>query len=206
MPRDRLLILKSQRVKFLNDVGSAVVLRMEGELVVVEDEDGFERSVERRELIAALEPEVEADKYGNTIPDIATLLAQDVGEKRMRELQKEFEVRYQNSQATSMARRDAHMEVDLHIHELVDDQRGLPDRAKLAIQMDHFDRMMDIAKREKLRRIVFIHGVGQGVLRHKIRTSLDQHHPDCTYREGDPRKYGSGATEVWLGQASWRKP
>lgn len=197
---------KGQRVKFLNDVGSAVVLRMEGELLVVEDEDGFERSVERRELIAALEPEVEADKYGNTIPDIATLLAQDVGEKRMRELQKEFEVRYQNSQATSMARRDAHMEVDLHIHELVDDQRGLPDRAKLAIQMDHFDRMMDIAKREKLRRIVFIHGVGQGVLRHQIRTSLDQHHPDCTYREGDPRKYGSGATEVWLGQASWRKP
>ena len=197
---------KGQRVKFLNDVGSAVVLRMEGELVVVEDEDGFERSVERRELIAALEPEVEADKYGNTIPDIATLLAQDVGEKRMRELQKEFEVRYQNSQATSMARRDAHMEVDLHIHELVDDQRGLPDRAKLAIQMDHFDRMMDIAKREKLRRIVFIHGVGQGVLRHQIRTSLDQHHPDCTYRDGDPRKYGSGATEVWLGQASWRKP
>ena len=197
---------KGQRVKFLNDVGSAVVLRMEGELVVVEDEDGFERSVERRELIAALEPEVEADKYGNTIPDIATLLAQDVGEKRMRELQKEFEVRYQNSQATSMARRDAHMEVDLHIHELVDDQRGLPDRAKLAIQMNHFDRMMDIAKREKLRRIVFIHGVGQGVLRHQIRTSLDQHHPDCTYREGDPRKYGSGATEVWLGQASWRKP
>ena len=197
---------KGQRVKFLNDVGLAVVLRMEGELVVVEDEDGFERSVERRELIAALEPEVEADKYGNTIPDIATLLAQDVGEKRMRELQKEFEVRYQNSQATSMARRDVHMEVDLHIHELVDDQRGLPDRAKLAIQMDHFDRMMDIAKREKLRRIVFIHGVGQGVLRHQIRTSLDQHHPDCTYREGDPRKYGSGATEVWLGQASWRTP
>ena len=197
---------KGQRVKFLNDVGSAVVLRMEGELVVVEDEDGFERSVERRELIAALEPEVEADKYGNTIPDIATLLAQDVGEKRMRELQKEFEIRYQNSQATSMARRDAHMEVDLHIHELVDDQRGLPDRAKLAIQMNHFDRMMDIAKREKLRRIVFIHGVGQGVLRHQIRTSLDQHHPDCTYREGDPRKYGSGATEVWLGQASWRTP
>ena len=197
---------KGQRVKFLNDVGSAVVLRMEGNLVVVEDEDGFERSVERRELIVAMEPQVEADKYGNTIPDIATLLAQDVGEKRMRELQKEFEVRYQNSQATSMARRDAHMEVDLHIHELVDDQRGLPDRAKLAIQMDHFDRMMDIAKREKLRRIVFIHGVGQGVLRHQIRTSLDQHHPDCTYREGDPRKYGRGATEVWLGQASWRKP
>ena len=167
-------------MKFLNDVGSAVVLRMEGGLVVVEDEDGFERSVERRETIVALEPEVEADKYGNTIPDIATLLAQDVGEKRMRELQKEFEVDAK-LQATSMARRDAHMEVDL-IHELVDDQRGLPDRAKLAIQMDHFDRMMDIAKRPKASQNCVHHGVGQGVLRHQIRTSLDQHHPDCTYR------------------------
>ena len=195
-----------QRVKFLNDVGSATVVRVEGSTVVVEDEDGFERSVSAAELMAAPDPEVEARQYGDTIPDVAQLLAQEVGEKRMRELQKDFEVRYQHAQATNMARRDAHMEVDLHIHELVDDQRGLPDRAKLAIQMDHFDRMMDIAKREKLRRIVFIHGVGQGVLRHHIRTTLEQHHPDCSYREGDPRKYGSGATEVWLGQASWRKP
>ena len=195
-----------QRVKFLNDVGSATVVRFEGSTVVVEDEDGFERSVSAAELMAAPDPEVEARQYGDTIPDVAQLLALEVGEKRMRELQKDFEVRYQHAQATNMARRDAHMEVDLHIHELVDDQRGLPDRAKLAIQMDHFDRMMDIAKREKLRRIVFIHGVGQGVLRHQIRTTLEQHHPDCSYREGDPRKYGSGATEVWLGQASWRKP
>lgn len=195
-----------QRVKFLNDVGSATVVRIEGSSVVVEDEDGFERSVASSELLAAPDPEVEAKQYGDTIPDVAQLLAQEVGEKRMRELQKDFEVRYQNAQATSMDRRDAHMEVDLHIHELVDDQRGLPDRAKLAIQMDHFDRMMDIAKRQKLRRIVFIHGVGQGVLRHQIRTALEQHHPDCSYREGDPRRYGSGATEVWLGQASWRNP
>ena len=193
-------------MKFLNDVGSATVVRVEGDSVVVTDEDGFDRTVPSCELLAAPDPEQEAKSYGDKVPDLAQLLMQDVGEKRMKQLQKEFEVRYQHSQATNMARRDAHMEVDLHIHELVDDQRGLPDRTKLAIQLDHFDRMMDIAKREKLRRIVFIHGVGQGVLRHQIRTALDQHHPDCSYREGDPRKYGSGATEVWLGQGSWRKP
>jgi hypothetical protein len=192
-------------VKFINDVGKATVLRTEGSMVVVEDEDGFERSVPSRELMAAGDPKEEAKQYGNNMPDIAQLLRKEVGEKRMRELQKDFDVRYHRENATNMARRDAHMEVDLHIHELVDDQSGLPDRAKLAIQMAHFDRMMDIAKREKLRRIVFIHGIGQGVLRHQIRTSLDQHHPDCTFRDGDPRKYGSGATEVWLGQASWRQ-
>ena len=193
-------------VKFLNDVGTATVLRVEGDVVIVEDEDGFERSVERAELMDAGDRDQDEKKYGNKLPDVAQLLTQEVGERRMKELQRDFEVRYQHAQATSMSRRDAHMEVDLHIHELVDDQRGLADGAKLAIQMAHFDRMMDIAKREKLRRIVFIHGVGQGVLRHQIRTALDQHHPDCNYREGDPRRYGSGATEVWLGQTSWRKP
>ena len=198
-------IKAGDQVKFLNDVGTARVLRVEGNTVIVEDEDGFERSVERSELMDAGDRDLDDKKYGNKLPDVAQLLTQEVGERRMKELQRDFEVRYQSS-GHSMSRRDAHMEVDLHIHELVDDQRGLADGAKLAIQMAHFDRMMDIAKREKLRRIVFIHGVGQGQLRHQIRTALDQHHPDCNYRKGDPRRYGSGATEVWLGQASWRKP
>ena len=57
-----------QRVKFLNDVGSATVVRVEGSTVVVEDEDGFERSVTAAELMAAPDPEVEARQYGDTIP------------------------------------------------------------------------------------------------------------------------------------------
>ena len=120
-------------VKFINDVGKATVLRTEGSMVVVEDEDGFERSVPSRELMAAGDPKEEAKQYGNNMPDIAQLLRKEVGEKRMRELQKDFDVRYHRENATNMARRDAHMEVDLHIHELVDDQRGLPERAKLAM-------------------------------------------------------------------------
>ena len=187
-------------VKFLNDVGTATVLRVEGNVVIVEDEDGFERSVERAELMDAGDRDQDEKKYGNKLPDVARLLTQEVGKRRMKELQRDFEVRYQHAQATSMSRRDAHMEVDLHIHELVDDQRGLADGAKLAIQMAHFDRMMDIAKREKLRRIVFIHGVGQGVLRHQIRTALDQHHPDCNYREGD-----RGGTVLEQPKSGWGK-
>lgn len=189
-----------QRVKFLNDVGSARVVEVRGNSVVVTDEDGFDRTVDVSELLAAPDPAEEARRYGERVPDLAQILAQEVGEKRMRQLQREFEVRYRNAQATNVNRRDAHMEVDLHIHELVDSQQGLEDRAKLAIQLAHFDRMMDIAKREHLRRIVFIHGVGQGVLRHQIRTLLEQDHPDCSYRDADPRQYGSGATEVFIGR------
>jgi len=192
------------RVRFLNDVGEAVVVSQEGSAVTVTDQDGFDRTVEASELMLAPDAKQEAEKYEARGMDMAQLLRQDVGEKRMRALQREFEVKYRHAQATSMHRKDAHMEVDLHIHELVDDQTGLADRAKLSIQIAHFDRMMDIAKREKLRRIVFIHGVGQGVLRHQLHSRLEQDHPDCTWRDGDPRKYGSGATEVMLGQGAWR--
>ena len=192
------------RVRFLNDVGEAVVVSQEGSAVTVTDQDGFDRTVEASELMLAPDAKQEAEKYEARGMDMAQLLRQDVGEKRMRALQREFEVKYRHAQATSMHRKDAHMEVDLHIHELVDDQTGLADRAKLSIQIAHFDRMMDIAKREKLLRIVFIHGVGKGVLRHQLRSRLEQDHPDCTWRDGDPRKYGSGATEVMLGQGAWR--
>jgi hypothetical protein len=109
-----------QRVKFLNDVGSARVVEVRGNSVVVTDEDGFDRTVDVSELLAAPDPAEEARRYGERVPDLAQILAQEVGEKRMRQLQREFEVRYRNAQATNVNRRDAHMEVDLHIHELVD--------------------------------------------------------------------------------------
>ena len=72
-----------QLVRFLNDVGSATVVRVEGSTVLVEDEHGFERSVDQSELLLAPDPEVEAKQYGDTIPDVAKLLTQEVGEKRM---------------------------------------------------------------------------------------------------------------------------
>ena len=73
-----------QLVKFLNDVGSATVVRVDGDQVVVTDEDGFDRTVAANELMAAPDPEAEAKSYGDTIPDLAKLLAQEVGEKNVR--------------------------------------------------------------------------------------------------------------------------
>ena len=93
------------------------------------------------------------------------------------------------------------MEVDLHFHELVEDMSGLKDRTKLDIQLNHFERMMKIAIEQRIRRVVFIHGVGQGVLRHQIRSRLDMYYPNCTVRDANPREYGYGATEVFLGQS-----
>ena len=192
-------------VKFLNDVGGGIVLEIFSDgTASVEGEDGFDMKYNLSELMLVSESITEQEEaYNNKLPDLAKIIAQDVNEERQKLIQKDFEVKYANVRATNQQRRREHMVIDLHIHELIDDQSGLQDRTKLDIQLNHFERMMRIAGEQRIKRVIFIHGVGQGVLRNQIRTRLDSYYPDCTVRDANPREYGAGATEVILGQSSF---
>lgn len=188
------------RVKFLNDVGEGVVLELSIGKAVVEDINGFDREYDVSELIAVGGAEEEAEMYGNKLPDLDQILKRDISEEKQKKIQEQFEIKYANARATNQKRRGEHMEVDLHLHELVDEMSGLKDRTKLDIQLNHFERMMNIALEQKIRRVIFIHGVGQGVLRHQIRSRLEMFYPNCSVRDANPREYGSGASEVFVGQ------
>ncbi|MBT5147308.1 MAG: Smr/MutS family protein [Flavobacteriales bacterium] len=198
-------IIKGSEVKFLNDVGGGIVLEIFPDGTAnVEGEDGFDMKYNLSELMLVSESITEQEEaYNNKLPDLAKIIAQDVNEERQKLIQKDFEVKYANVRATNQQRRREHMVIDLHIHELIDDQSGLQDRTKLDIQLNHFERMMRIAGEQRIKRVIFIHGVGQGVLRNQIRTRLDSYYPDCTVRDANPREYGAGATEVILGQSSF---
>ncbi|HIK67777.1 MAG TPA: hypothetical protein EYF95_07390 [Flavobacteriales bacterium] len=198
-------IKKGSEVKFLNDVGGGIVLEIFPDGTAnVEGEDGFDMKYNLTELMLVSESITEQEEeYNNKLPDLAKIIAQDVNEERQKLIQKDFEVKYANVRATNQQRRGEHMVIDLHIHELIDDQSGLQDRTKLDIQLNHFERMMRIAGEQRIKRVIFIHGVGQGVLRNQIRTRLDSYYPDCTVRDANPREYGAGATEVILGQSSF---
>ena len=189
-------------MRFLNEVGGGEVLEVFSDgTATVEGEDGFDMNYKLHELMRVMSREDEIEAYNNKLPDLASILAQDLDEGRQKEIQREFDIKYAN--ATNQKRRGEHMVIDLHIHELVDDQSGLRDRTKLDIQLNHFERMMRIAAEHRIRKVIFIHGIGQGVLRHQIRTRLEMYYPNCTVRDGNPREYGSGATEVLLGQSSF---
>ena len=192
-------------VKFLNDVGGGIVLEIFSDgTASVQGEDGFDMKYNLTELMLVSDSITEQEEeYNNKLPDLAKIIAQDVNEERQKLIQKNFEIKYANVRATNQQRRGEHMVIDLHIHELIDDQSGLQDRTKLDIQLNHFERMMRIAGEQRVKRVIFIHGVGQGVLRNQIRTRLDSYYPDCTVRDGNPREYGAGATEVILGQSSF---
>ena len=189
------------RVKFLNDVGEGVVIKVENSIAIVEDESGFDHEYDLAELLPVGGEVEEEERYGNNLPDMSEVLARDISEEKQKKLQEAFDIKYANERATNQKRRGEFMEVDLHFHELVEDMSGLKDRTKLDIQLNHFERMMRIAAEQRIRKVIFIHGVGQGVLRHQIRSRLEMYYPECSVREANPREYGSGATEVLLGQS-----
>lgn len=188
------------RVKFLNDVGEGVVIKVETSIAIVEDESGFDHEYDLAELLPVGGEVEEEERYGNNLPDMSEVLARDISEEKQKKLQEAFDIKYANERATNQKRRGEFMEVDLHFHELVEDMSGLKDRTKLDIQLNHFERMMRIAAEQRIRKVIFIHGVGQGVLRHQIRSRLEMYYPECSVRDANPREYGSGATEVLLGQ------
>lgn len=90
-------------------------------------------------------------------------------------------------------------EVDLHIDQIVDDYKGLSNGEILNLQMSRFKTALDTAIIHKNRRIVFIHGVGNGKLKHELRRSLDRNYPKLKYQDASFKEYGYGATLVIVG-------
>ncbi len=90
-------------------------------------------------------------------------------------------------------------EVDLHIEELTEDDSKMQPFEKLNTQMEHFRKCLDEAIKRNLDKIVFIHGVGQGVLKKNIEDELNKY-SFLHYFPASMQKYGIGATEVMIGR------
>ena len=90
------------------------------------------------------------------------------------------------------------LEVDLHIHELLDDTRGMSNKEMLEYQMGKFHEIMAANKNNKRRKIVFIHGKGNGVLKSEIIKSLKRKYNWHSYQDASFEQYGFGATMVTI--------
>ncbi|MFI5149407.1 MAG: DUF2027 domain-containing protein [Bacteroidia bacterium] len=88
-------------------------------------------------------------------------------------------------------------EVDLHLEELTQQSKGMNNAQMLDIQLRHFQKKLDEAIGANIRKIVFIHGVGNGRLKQEIRKILSTHR-DLAFHDASYSQYGFGATEVLL--------
>ncbi len=88
------------------------------------------------------------------------------------------------------------MEIDLHIEELLETTAGMNSFDILNYQLDVVRKTLDENLKYKGKKIVFIHGKGDGVLRNAISQELHRKYPRCLSQDASFQKYGFGATMV----------
>lgn len=93
---------------------------------------------------------------------------------------------------------NAPLVVDLHIAELIDDLRGLSNSDMLNKQIDEFRKVMDENLKNHGKKIIFIHGKGEGVLRQAILKELKYRYKEHKYQDASFREYGYGATQITI--------
>lgn len=166
------------RVSVIDENLDGKVIRVSGKTVFIRTSDGFEMQYSANELV----------KLGNE--NLPLQFNQLVYKE---EPQKPKKLSRKKQKSTPV------MEVDLHIEKLLDNHRGMDNIDILNYQLDTAKKQLEFAIREKIQRIVFIHGVGEGILKIELENLLKKYeHID--YQDADYQKYGIGATEVYISQ------
>lgn len=170
-----------QAVQALDDDLEGIITQIDKDLITVESRDGF--------LVRFRESEI--------IP----LHQLDPSEIRISEdtlAQKEASQKKRSTRIKPKERHQPPMEVDLHIHQLTD-RRGLSNHEMLTLQLETAERQLHFAIRNRIPKVVFIHGVGKGVLRAELEFLFGRYQ-QVRYYDANYQKYGVGALEVYIYQ------
>ncbi len=90
----------------------------------------------------------------------------------------------------------AEAEVDLHISALREDYNRMNSGEILNYQINYFRSTLESALTNQYQKVIFIHGIGNGVLKNKITTIIREEYPNLMVRNAQFLQYGNGAIEV----------
>jgi len=90
------------------------------------------------------------------------------------------------------------MEVDLHTEKLVKSTKKMDSFDILNLQIDTARYKLEYCIQKRIPKIVFIHGVGEGVLKAELQNLFNKY--AVNYCDASYQKYGLGATEVYIYQ------
>lgn len=88
--------------------------------------------------------------------------------------------------------------VDLHADSLLETTAGMQPSDILEYQLDVFRRTLEQYKDKKGQKLIFIHGKGEGVLRHALLHELNYRYKSYQYQDASFREFGYGATQVTI--------
>src|SRR5690554_142966 len=174
-----------QKVAVLDDNVTGVVVKINGDIVTVLTQDDFELDFFTNEIIAMEGP---ISKKELLKMDLSAVLS----EKQYNKPRKTHRIKPKE-------RIQPAMEVDLHIHQLIQNTKHLLPHDILTIQLDAAKRQLEFAISKRIQRVVFIHGVGEGVLRTELEYLFGRY-DNLKFYDADYQKYGRGATEVYIFQ------
>lgn len=93
---------------------------------------------------------------------------------------------------------EALSEVDLHIEKLIPNTTGMSAGDMLKIQLDTFEKQLDLAIANGKSDITFIHGLGNGILKNELHKRLSKNKHVAFFSDARKEKFGYGATLVSL--------
>lgn len=175
------------KVAVLDDVLKGTVIKIEGSDITVETDDGFPMNYKEKELVLLRHDQSDLSKYSDIVNEDLLHKSDDSKPK------KKSLFKSDNSDKNQPI-----MEVDLHIHQLTNSSRGMDNYDMLNLQINTAKQKLEFAIRNRIQKVVFIHGKGAGVLKQELEFLFNNYH--VKFYEASFQKYGLGATEVYIYQ------
>ena len=166
------------KVIVLDDVIKGFVTGIKKDIITIKDSDGMSFKYISSELVKIEIEQNELTKYSHIYNEF---LRNKTREK---------------SSKLAKPKKEIIIEVDLHINQLVKHTKGMDNFDMLNLQINTAQRKLEHAIKSKISKIVFIHGVGKGVLKSELYYLFSKY--SVNFYDAPYQKYGLGATEVLI--------
>ena len=174
------------RVSVLDEDIVGLVREIQGDNIKIETTDGFEMVFNKSELLL--------------IPEDKSLSKTHVSAEVI--VNKQEKQTKKNSKLSKPKENKVVLEIDLHIGQLKASTVGMTKHDILTLQINTAQRQLEFAIKKGIQRLIFIHGVGEGVLKTELNNLLAIYSVDVY--PASFQKYGFGATEVYIYQNASR--
>lgn len=174
------------QVSVLDEDINGVVISIQNNEITIESEEGFTMTYFVNELIKNFKTSSLSKNIGSFNSE---KIKQDKEIPKPRSFAKEKKIKGEIPAP----------EFDLHIEKLSKNYRSMSNYEILTLQSETAKRHVEFAIRNRIPKIVFIHGVGEGVLKSELDFLLGRY-DNLTFQDANYQKYGGGATEVYFKQ------
>ncbi len=172
------------KVAVIDDVIKGFVVSVSKERILIRDDEGMEFWFDSIDLVKIdIEQNEIYRQYNEEEKNLRKELERD--EKRKKK-------------GFVKVKKEIILEVDLHVEKLVKSTKQMDNYDILSLQIETAKRKIEYCIYKKISKVIFIHGVGEGVLKEELQYLLNRY--SVKYYDASYKKYGAGATEVYIYQ------